>query len=269
MVDHILGISDHLRGQDIAVWAALRKTGFEGRMVLFAYDVNPELERFCSERSLRLENLGPRPSHPKSAKKERWHHYIDYIRQECGPHDRVIATDVRDIFFQENPSPWLDLHMAEHDLITSSEDILYQNEAWNRSNALMVYESDFYEKRLSHLKVINCGVIVGRPLPFMELCQAMHDNVYREPRCNSDQIVFNAILSENSTWRILTTGHADGFVVHGAIMGSNAPRQIVLHREADVPKISLGKLRSPSGEPYVIVHQYDRDPEWGKLMSAE
>lgn len=260
MIDTVFGISDHLSLEDIRIWAkSLAKTGFRGDAVLFAYtyDLDAAFVPWCASQGLRLIDLGKRPDFPKRFNKERWHHYADFIAGDhLASHDRVIVTDVRDLAFQTNPSRWLDEHLGAHDLVTSSEGITYEHEAWNRQNALDVYGLALYERHFETSQVICAGLVGGYATPVRDLCLAMAKDVYQKPVNPSDQVIFNGVLRlQGQQWKILATNPGHDFGVHLSVM---AHPHLAAHNENGMAQVIDGAVCNPAGRPYTIIHQYDR-----------
>lgn len=263
MTDHVLGMAHNLQWHDVEVWATtLSRSGFDGLLVLFAYDKNPKFPPWCRDLGIDLRVLPEAPIPPRWERKDRWLLYVEYARK-LRSEDRIIATDVRDLFFQRDPSKWLDDHLENRTLVTSAEAITYDQSPWNHERALAMCGPEKYVGLLKDRVVLNSGLVAGRAWEFADLCEAMGRRLYDRLDIASDQIVYNIVLAETpGRWDILATDHGHAWGCHGAVAGD--PRTVAEHI-GDRPRVIGEKVCAPSGDPYVVVHQYDRVPTW-KLL---
>jgi hypothetical protein len=272
--DIVIGSIDGYEWPRIRPWLlSLVGTGFDGRIVLFAYGISERTVMACERHGAEVveadESL---VSHPyRHVNKERYLHYARFLRSiRPGAVDRVVSTDVGDLAFQRDPGAWLDARMGEGDLVVSSEGIAYEHEPWNRRNALAVYGEAVYEGVLRRRPVLNAGLVAGRPAVFAELCELVYAEVYSKPGNFSDQIVFNRVLArEEGRWRVLYTDHGWGWGCHGGVMGApGRPEEVKARALDDPPVLKDGRVCTKGGEAYCVVHQYDRVPEWGLSLAG-
>jgi len=269
MTDYVLGIAENLSPRNVETWAtSLVNTGFRGVIVLFASEDYTDLKRLCDQLGMLFAPV-PRHELPQRVNKERWLYYVGYLDHWLNPKptDRLVATDVRDVYFQSNPSLWLDLRLGDNQVVTTTEGITYEDEWWNKEHALAVYGQSFYERHLRRSTVVNSGVVAGLREPFRELCLLVYQDTQIAPSDTSDQIALNGVLAKfGARWKTWNTTHDHGWCCHGAIMGSNLP-SIVSKRIGSPPQLIDDEVCDPSGEPYAIVHQYDRVASWQKLAT--
>jgi len=271
--DIVVGSIDGYEWPSIRCWLlSLIQTGFEGRIVLFAYGISDRAVKECERHGAEVIEVSESLiSHPyRHVNKERYFHYQRFLRaiQPDGV-DRVISTDVRDLVFQRNPTKWLGAHAGEWDLVVSSEGIAYEHEPWNRGNAISVYGEGVYEGILKRRPVLNSGLVAGRPAALAELFGLVYEKVYSKPSNFSDQIVFNYVLACNEdTWNVLYTDHGSGWGCHAGVMGAPARLdEVKAHIIDDPPFLKNGEVCTKNGEAYCVVHQYDRVPEWRSSLT--
>jgi hypothetical protein len=260
MPDVIVGIEKDLKAKGIEAWAnSIVNSNFQGRTVLFSYSPDSELKKLAQKTGLEFVEISP-PSGEWRVNKERWRHYAAFTSSLESSSSFVILTDVRDLVFQRDPSTWLADRAAAYDVVASSEGETYEFEPWNRDHALRVYGPMFYEKWLCKQMVMNAGLVAGKPRGIAELCRMMWEQV--QGPCPSDQVIYNAILrTAPPEWKILFSDHAMAWGIHGTVLGvPNLPKETRLRREKLRPKIVKRLMCNEAGEPYVVVHQYDRLP---------
>lgn len=268
MTDLVVGVAEDLRPRDVDVWASsLASTCFRGRAALLSRDPCPELRRLCAARGVDVVEVAYDASAPRRVNKERWRLYSEHVAASTRGDDRVVAADVRDMFFQRDPSAWLDERLGDHELVTSAEGVAYEDEPWNRGHAVSVYGQEFYERHLRKRLVVCAGLVAGLASSFRELCDAVYADAYRVPRDASDQVVLNGVLAtRGERWRVLSTTDEHGWGCHGAVLRN--PQSPAPRLRWPPPEVRDGEVLDPSGRPYAVVHQYDRVPAWGALAAA-
>jgi hypothetical protein len=221
---------------------------------------------------------------------DRFMHIYQMLEQleEQNGIDRVIATDVRDVVFQTNPSEWLDNYVKTgQDMVIGSENMLYEDEPWGANNMTQSF-GEFFSARFAK-KEINCaGVIAGRLDTFRDFCL----NIYLMCRGISakipggggpDQAALNILLAcEPYAKRTAFTNPSHGWVIHagtslpaiqagsggiGEAYRANPSMQLRF-----VNKIDYSLLNDEiyaNDKKATIVHQWDRVPQWKELIERK
>ena len=183
----------------------------------------------------------------------------------------VITTDVKDVIFQKNPSVWLENNLTDkEDLVFSSESLKYKDEPWGRENLTQCYGQGIYED-FKNNTIFNVGVLAGRGYAMRDLVLQLFLNCINRPVPIVDQAVFNVMISRhpylNST---MYTVSEDGWACQ---LGTTAdPSKIDSFKPfllEPSPKLEGEKVVTSTGIGYTIVHQYDRVPEWRKVIEAK
>ena len=183
----------------------------------------------------------------------------------------VITTDVKDVIFQKNPSEWLEQNLVkEEHLVFSSESMKYKDEPWGRENLTQCYGQGIYED-FKNNTIFNVGVLAGRGYAMRDLVLQLFLNCINRPIPIVDQAVFNVMISrhpyiESSMYTASETGWACqlGTTVDPSKIESFRP-----HLLEPSPKMEGDKVLTSTGIEYTIVHQYDRVPEWKKVIEAK
>ena len=93
----------------------------------------------------------------------RFLHIWNYLQNST--YDKVLITDVRDVYFNSNPFSHLDSSF----LIATSEEIIYENEEWNKNHIHYNLGIIGLEKLLNK-PVYNVGVFGGGCELVKEIC---------------------------------------------------------------------------------------------------
>lgn len=182
----------------------------------------------------------------------------------------VMCTDMRDVVYQRDPSPWLEQNLSPYKLLASSEGVLIKNEQYNDQWVKQAFPEDHAWIREN--EVCNSGAIAGEA----DAMQAVFEKIYEiSLRSTSetggflDQGLWNYVLRVSpfkEVTRISKTNESfftscNWFLVHD--YGRTA-ESTYGHMWIDEPPVMLEGLIYPKGrsEPYCIVHQYDRDAAW-------
>ena len=183
----------------------------------------------------------------------------------------VITTDVKDVIFQKNPIEWIEKNLPEkEDLIFSSESLKYKDEPWGRENLTQCYGQGIYED-FKNNTIFNVGVLAGRGYAMRDLVIQLFLNCINRPIPIVDQAVFNVMVSRHPYLdSSMYTVSEDGWACQ---LGTTAdPSKIDLFKPVLLepsPKLEGDKVVTSKGIEYTIVHQYDRVPDWKKVIEAK
>jgi hypothetical protein len=163
----------------------------------------------------------------------RFFHIWNYLH-ETEIYDKVIITDVKDVYF--NGNPFSDLE--DNKLTATSEIVLYRNEKWNRdhtyANLGLIGILKLFDK-----PVYNVGVFGGDKKLVQDICADIYLLSVGKPKV-ADQTSFNYLIQ---TRYKEVTNFTENLAIHLHVVN------------AGLVDISLDKIPS-----YKIVHQYDRIP---------
>jgi hypothetical protein len=193
----------------------------------------------------------------------RMHDVIDVCR-----HRYVIATDVRDVIFQEDPTKrvreFLDMN-PDKDLIVTSESIRYKDELWGTNNFTATFGRDIAQKYANKI-VYNAGVLAGRARAMKDLFLNVYAMSIHRKIHNPDQAALNFLIDlEPYRKTILFCDSEDGFAAQLGTTGD--PRKADLKITEPRPMLTGdGIVTTSQGKPYVVVHQYDRNPTVREVM---
>ncbi len=162
----------------------------------------------------------------------RFLHIANYLHSNS--YDKVIITDVKDVYFNSNPFPQLEANK----ITATSEIIKYSEEEWNK-NHLITNLGIIGITELLDKAVYNVGVFGGDYNLVKELCNDIYLLSIGKLKV-ADQTSFNYLIQ--TKYKNLTN-FTENLAVHLHVVN------------AGLVNIDLNTIPN-----YKIVHQYDRIP---------
>jgi hypothetical protein len=259
----VLGVTRNLSAARLNNWivSASMLRDAEAHLIVLDPIPHPELVEKCKIYGTRLVHL---PTMDVKVHHERYHYAWDYLRTLIR-FEQVLWTDVADVVFQVPHLRWLDDLLKEHRLCVGSEGLLFSQEPWNMDNVNKTFPHLAAEMR--KLEIICSGVIGGRYDDMVELLW----NIYHVSRNLTghdivDQSALNSMfLNEQFSKKVNVVNTDQCYIVHCAVSGPTPfftgwgfDKSYRYH----VPEFVNGQVRNYLGEPFCLVHQYNRIPEW-------
>ena len=266
---------------------SLARSGFTGTKVIFVEDVSLEAREnlarygFIVKDWVMRQQLGARQGPPGSrAASDYWTLFntrfspaIDYLASH--PEFRyVLYTDCRDVVFQTDPSAWLERAFRKH-----GAKIYGSSECWQMMaqpiNLVWMIEAfghagyrDFHEH-----EVLCCGTLIGEASAILEMLIQMRTIMLGTRDLVMDQAVLNYLLRTSEfQHRVYIPKMSEGFVAtsRAFLEGSGEHVSIPWTDESPVLDVASGLVRAPQTlVPFSIVHQYDRNPLWTRIMQEK
>jgi hypothetical protein len=279
--DLVIGAITGYTWDQIKYWAnSLDRSGYTGAKAVIAYNIEYETLEELQKRNYAIcafskDDANRRVTYANkdfAIVVDRFLHYY-LMFDNAGNQARfrfVIATDVRDVIFQQNPSLFLDRDdLQDAQLLVSSEGIHYEHEPWGANNLLQSFGPYMYDRHKTN-GIVNCGVLAGRFNAFMGLSKLIylmsHGTVQHVPGGGGpDQAALNLILAtELYAIRTKIVRHEDTWAAQlGTTMDPNKLQAYQPFITEPLPRwdAQAGLVVNHEGNPYTIVHQWDRVPE--------
>jgi hypothetical protein len=256
MKDIILAASKGYNWDQLSPWVrSLRNTGYGDDIAVILYDLQAEIVSKLQGYDVQVLSTQTQDS----VYNER---SFDFYRALLGKTYRyAIITDIRDVWFQSDPTKWL-LSNLHKPLLACSESIRYKNEAWNRQNIKSCFPhlAEGYLDKCVH----NSGVLAGQMSFVRDLCLAIHLLAKSSRDPVGDQAAFNILLGlEPYKSNVQFVESEAGFACQCGTMAD--PRKIDGFKPFLLePQPILGRkgVTTSTGSLFCIVHQYDRVPAW-------
>ena len=276
MRDLIVGCATNYDWSKLKYWVnSINASGFEGDKVLILMNCDKDTVKKVSDSGFSIiafnqdteGNLSYES--PMMVHVERFFHIYQLLKDNL--YRYVITTDVKDVVFQQNPSIWLEDNFTDSDdLIFSSESMKYKDEPWGNQNLMETFGPQIYED-FKNNTIFNVGVLAGRGYAMRDLMMNIFASCLHRPIKICDQSTFNFLISRHPYLKssIYSTSE-DGWACQ---LGTTAdPSKIEQFRPfllEPSPKLEGDKVLTSQGKEYIIVHQYDRVPEWKKVIEAK
>ena len=277
MKDLIIGGATNYNWSILKYWVnSINQSGFVGDKVLVLMNCDKDTVKKVqdagfivvgfqkdSEGNLVYPNTGRAPH------VERFLHIYNYLYHN--EYRYVITTDVKDVVFQQNPVDYIEKTLSEDkNLMFASESMCYKDEPWGNQNLLETYGQFIYE-RFKDNEIYNVGVLAGRGHAMRDLILNIFTSTQGKPIPICDQSTFNFMISM-SPYRE-TSVYLRSEDAWAAQLGTTGdPSKIETFRpkliEAE-PKMENGIVTTSTGIPFTIVHQYDRVPNWRKILEEK
>ena len=277
MKDLIVGCATNYDWSKLKYWVnSINMSGFEGDKILILMNCDKDTVKKISDSGFSIIAFNQDANGNLSYNSnmmvhvERFFHIYQLLRDN--EYRYVITTDVKDVVFQRNPSKWLEENLPEgvEDLVFSSESIKYKDEPWGNQNLLETFGPQIYEDFKNHT-IFNVGVLAGHGYAMKDLMMNIFASCLHRPIKICDQSTFNFLISQHPYLKTSKyTKSEDGWACQ---LGTTAdPSKIEQFRPVLLepsPKMEDDKVVTSTGIEYTIVHQYDRVPEWKKIIEAK
>jgi len=275
MKDLIIGASTNYNWDKLKYWInSINQSGFEGDKVLILMNCDKDTVIKVSEAGFKIigfqqdknQNLFHETKMPIHV--ERFWHIYNYLREN--EYRYVITTDVKDVIFQQNPIDWLEANLISHNLVFSSESMLYKDEPWGNNNLLETYGHaihDIYKEN----EIYNVGVVAGTGSAVRDLAVNIFTSAINRPIPICDQSTFNFMISMSpykETSKYVRS--EDGWACQlGTTADSNKIAEFKPFLLEPTPILTGDNMTTSTGLPYYIVHQYDRNPVLRQVIEAK
>jgi hypothetical protein len=179
----------------------------------------------------------------------------------------VISTDV-DVIFQSDPSEWLENNLGEKKLNYGCEGLKYKDEAWGNSNIESAMGSPIHDY-MKERPIYNAGSMAGEFQTFIDFSLVVYLAIQHSRNAMPDQAGVNTILSLEPYKSITKFNDHDtnwacqcGTTVDPSKIDSFRP-----HLLSPEPVFDGSHVFNSKGDKYVLVHQYNRVPEWDRVFN--
>lgn len=272
--DLIIGAFNNYTDYDVLKpWVqSIKDTGFTGDTVLFAIGTTPDLVKKLTEEGVLVIPIPKNDS--MMIHMQRFIHIYNFLKQNEGVYRYVVSTDVRDVIFQKNPFDYLERRVDARymtGIVASSEAIKIKDEEWNRENIRKNF-GDYFYNEVCENEVCNVGVLAGRSELIKELCFYLYQFSLNRADWVCDQAAYNMLLG-TKLWgsKAYVSRLKDAWAVNAHV--TNKPdlvEKLKPYLLEETPTMSEnGQIVNSEGNPFYIVHQYDRVPEWMEYFSKK
>ncbi len=273
MKDLIIGASTGYTWDTLKYWVnSINQSGFDGDKVLVLMNCDRETTMKVANAGFTIIGFEQDAQGNLVYKHEgipvhveRFIHIYEHLCRN--DYRYVITTDVKDVIFQKNPIKFIEENIGDKNLMFASESILYKDEAWGNQNLLETYGKYIYDKFKDN-EIYNVGVLAGTGSAMRDLCINIFTAAINRPIPICDQSTFNFMISQHPyTDTSLYMKSEDGWACQLGTTGDPSKiEQFRPHLLEKTPIFEDGKVWTSHRHEFTIVHQYDRVPEWRKVI---
>lgn len=276
--DLVIGAVTGYKKEQLQYWVnSLNRCGFTGRKLLICFDIDPETIRWLNDNQIETCEIdGISEESSFSIVVDRFLFYYLTLR-DMKDVRYVVATDVKDVIFQRDPSEFLEGVMdpweyrgTKYHFILSSEELIYANEPWGLNNLRLSFP--VYYDRLVKRQIVNCGVLAGRYQYFTDLCSQLYymcgrSTPFIQGGGGPDQAALNVLMSQNIFRDCSRITHTcDAWAAQLGTTGDPHKLPSFLRHLLDTPPsieddgtvMSRGSTSCYIENRFAIVHQWDR-----------
>lgn len=278
MKDMVVGCITGYTFDKIAPWVnSLDRSGFTGDKVMICYNISYDVAQELANRGYSVlafekddANKTFKFNQPNfNIVVERFFHMWYLLKRYRGQYRNIICTDVKDVVFQSNPSDWLEKNLGDKKINVACESIRYTDEEWGKHNLYKSFGPFIFEENVNNL-IFNAGTISGEFDTMIDLFLQIYlmcngTQRYIEGGGGPDQAALNIILNMKPYKDITRfTMSEEGWA---AQLGTTGPQikgkygHLLVENRPEFSKIK-GLVTTSTGEPFALVHQYDRVPYW-------
>jgi hypothetical protein len=266
MKDLIIGCINNYYPEQIKVWVnSINHCGFVGDKVIISFGVPQETILYLIDNGFMVFESSLHPS--EYIHNRRFLDIWNYLESNES-YRYVIATDVRDVLFQTDPTIWLKNNLKKS-ILASSESIKIKDEEWNNRNVFSNYPH--IHPYVNEGAACNVGTLAGTGDEFKHFClQLYHFIITKSPSIETyaDQAAFNCFVHMKHFKEVIQFVSSEegwccqlGTTLDPRVKDIYAP--ILLE---PVPVIDNDIVKTNKGNLFALVHQYDRVPELKNIL---
>jgi len=277
MKDLIIGGATNYDWSKLKYWInSINQSGFQGDKVLILMNCDKDTVKKVSDAGFMVVGFQQDsqgnliyPQTGRAPHVERFLHIYNFLSQN--EYRFVVTTDVKDVIFQKDPIKYISATLTEDkNLMFASESMYYRDEPWGNQNLFETF-GEFIYNNFKNNEIYNVGVLAGRGHAVRDLICNIFVSTQGKPIPICDQSTFNFMISM-SPYRE-TSVYLRSEDAWAAQLGTTAdPTKIEQFKpfliEAQ-PKMNENEVTTSTGIPFTIVHQYDRVPQWRKVIEAK
>jgi hypothetical protein len=277
--------------EDLKPWVnSLKKVAFEGDVIVVVYDPQDE----TVPEYLKSQNIGVMLGTVNGDLNIATQRFLDFsgiLSGEVGKnYDIVITTDIRDVVFQQDPGKWVRENIGNSEILATGEGIKYKHEDWNGDMLQRHYGNKIFDI-MKNYETLCSGIIAGKRETIIKLFKTVAELAYygKEPAAFVDQCYYNlAIRKIFDDKSKIAGGDSDWCANLGTLYAipMNTPQWSTKSRSeydsnerfrthkkftdvmiCDLPQMIGDQVCNAKGEPYAIVHQYDRYQPWKEILT--
>lgn len=265
--DLIIGAYTNYNWDIVKYWAnSIVRSGFTGDKVVIVYNSDFATVQKLSDMGFKIIGFSQDQQNQQFVYPnklvivvQRFFHLWQFISQlsNIDEYRYVIATDMKDVVFQKNPSDWLSLNL-DKDICASTESLTYLNEPWGADNISSAYP--YIWETMKNSLIWNCGVQAGNIQVMKDLWLHIFMMSHASAIHNPDQAAYNILLN-SIPWKNITKftmSESSWAAQLGTTMDETKIDNFRPNLIEPEPKFDGNYVTTSTGEIFSVVHQWDR-----------
>ena len=269
--DVVLSVIKDYNWQQVMPYAvSLSRSGFKGTKLMFVQNIGADARENLTRLGFKLIDFTT-SDRERLFWTTRYEPALQYMLMNMDRHRYVIWADVRDLVFQSNPSVWLENNLRPHKLVAASECIHIKDEAINTGWVRQTYGEEGLTWLGEH-EVCCGGTIAGNADVVYDFLGTVHDALLSTKVPIIDQSVVNYTLRVSPFKDIARIPRmAEGWAATCSwFLSSEGDFSRFWTDQSPVFDKQTGLVKDPQrGNPFPILHQYDRDWSWKVLIEEK
>jgi len=277
----LIGGADGYNWSQLKNWVLSSKV-FDGKRVLLTYRMDDTTKKKCLEHGVELVEVnhdiyGQPLNHDarvnvgaaRTVSHEiRYFHAWEYLK-DLKDVRFVVLTDTRDVIFQQDPIVFLErspLGTTSVQILAPQEGILYKDEPWNANNMYQGYGGYVWEE-MQNSPVYNCGTIAGKMPYFANAVFLLWSMTTGKHTYPADQCSFSILAEKILRWETYRCEHITGWCCQCGTTADPHKPELQMKLITSPPMMREdGFVCTPTNTKYCLVHQYERNPEWLRVI---
>ena len=186
----------------------------------------------------------------------------DYLSNHYQEYNYIVTTDVKDVYFQLDPFEALNGHI----LVIASEGLKYKDEPWGNDNLLQTY-GPYVHERFKDNEIFNVGTFGGESEYVKDMVFNIFMNAINRPIPICDQAVFNVLIN-TQPFKDVAHKTNNWACEAGTVVDPSKIQHFRPNLLCEEPTVK-NNIVYMKNKAYAIVHQYDRVPEWKKVIEEK
>jgi hypothetical protein len=190
----------------------------------------------------------------------------EFLKNNWKNYRYVVTTDVKDVYFQSNPFKLINdkCEGNGYKLVIATEGLKYKDEPWGNENLMQAY-GQFVYNDFKENEIYNVGTFGGKSEYVKDMVFNIFTNAINRPIQICDQAVFN-VLVNTQPFKDIVFKTSNWACEAGTVADPSKIADFRPYLTIEEPVFLDGEVLNSDGEPFPIVHQYDRVPQWKEYI---
>jgi hypothetical protein len=259
---------------------SLNSTGYTGRKAMIVHNISDDtikqlkdngVEVWLTSNNRNKNNDGYHFADNFTYQVPTTRHYFYWMfLKEMKDIRYIVSTDCTDVVFQTNPSEWLEKNLGNKKLNYGCEALKYKDESWGYNNMLTSF-GPVMQQHMKDRPIYNAGSMAGEHKTFIDFSLNVFLTIQHLQDPTPDQAGVNLMLSLEPYKSI--TKFNDHDVNWACECGTTVdPSKMPVFRPnllSPEPTFDGEYVYTSKGEKYVMVHQYNRVPDWKEKIERK